>query len=540
MTNIFIFNNASLAAGYGIGTYVRQLSDGLSAIPDTKVSLVEMYADTREFAISDDDNGTRHYLIPPLQSNMESETYCRIIFYFLARNIDLAENDKLVFQFNYFQHYPLAVLLKAWYINCSIVLTVHYMSWCFELKGNVGKMRKIIAEGYEPLEDAERRVLFSFANEKAFLHLADAVLVLSKSTMGVLASDYKVSPAKIHLVYNGIVNDVCDRVALAGKDMRHILFVGRINDDKGLKFIIDAFAQIADKHPDTNLVIVGDGDFQPFMAQGRKILGRIAFLGKMQRDEIENVYQSAYIGIMPSFHEQCSYTVIEMMRHGIPVIGTDAIGLSEMLDATPELQVHIDGDNFNEEDFESQIASRMDLLLSDDAAYRLASDTVRKEYEERYTLDAMTLGVQDAVLSLLANPSSIVSPDYFPHIDNRMVALIDRHPDIDADFFGIAGIGIYLWWRVLQLEKDAVANAEQLAMIKEHLIYYLDWLEEVMDNEPLWDGLCLMLTNMKELGFCPVLAERILGHGKIDSNDNSFPSEQEIINNALKICTCKI
>ena len=101
----------------------------------------------------------------------------------------------------------------------------------------------------------------------------------------------------------------------------YILFVGRINDDKGLKFIIDAFAQIADKHPDTNLVIVGDGDFQPFMAQGRKILGRIAFLGKMQRDEIENVYQSAYIGIMPSFHEQCSYTVIEMMRHGIPVIG---------------------------------------------------------------------------------------------------------------------------------------------------------------------------------------------------------------------------
>ena len=46
MINIFIFNNASRAAGYGIGTYIRQLSEGFSAIPDTKVSFVEMYADT--------------------------------------------------------------------------------------------------------------------------------------------------------------------------------------------------------------------------------------------------------------------------------------------------------------------------------------------------------------------------------------------------------------------------------------------------------------------------------------------------------------
>lgn len=133
MTNIFIFNNASRAAGYGIGTYIKQLAEGLSAMPETKVSLVEMYADTKEFAISDDKDGIRHYLIPPLHSGTENETYCRVIFYFLARNIDNVGNDKIVFQFNYFQHYPLAVLLKAWYINSCIVLTVHYMSWLLSM-----------------------------------------------------------------------------------------------------------------------------------------------------------------------------------------------------------------------------------------------------------------------------------------------------------------------------------------------------------------------------------------------------------------------
>ena len=81
-TRVFIFNNASRAANYGIGTYVRQLSDGLAAMPNIKVSFVEMYADTKEFAISEDERGMFHYRIPSLSSNIESEVYCRSIFYF--------------------------------------------------------------------------------------------------------------------------------------------------------------------------------------------------------------------------------------------------------------------------------------------------------------------------------------------------------------------------------------------------------------------------------------------------------------------------
>lgn len=542
MTNIFIFNNASRAAGYGIGTYIKQLTRGLSAMPETKVSLVEMYADTKEFAISDDKDGIRHYLIPSLHSGTENETYCRVIFYFLARNIDNVGNDKIVFQFNYFQHYPLAVLLKAWYINSCIVLTVHYMSWCFELNGNVKRMKAITAEGYEPTDDKERGVISSYVGEKVFLYLADVVLVLSKRTKDILANNYSVSVDKMRLVYNGIADDTCcDSLSCDSKGLRrNILYVGRLDEIKGLKYLISAYGKILVKYPDTHLVIVGDGDFQPYMEQCRTFHEHVSFLGKMQSGDLDKVYESAYIGVMPSFHEQCSYTAIEMMRHGIPFIGTDSTGLAEMLDATPELRVHIDEDDFNEDVFVSQIASRMDMLLSDDTTCHTASDAVLKQYKERYTLEAMTKGVQDAVLALQANSLSVISPDYLTHMDNRMVALINRHPDIDVDFFGMAGIGIYLWWRVLQLEKNATANADQIAMIKEHLIYYLDWVEEVINDEPFGDELCVMLASMKEHDFCPTLTGRILEHGKIASDDMPFPSEQEILQNTLKICTCKI
>lgn len=541
MIRIFIFNNnASRAASYGVGTYVRQLSDGLLAMPNTTVSLVEIYADTQEFSVKVDNCGRTHYLIPSLSAYVESEAYLRSIFYFIAGYMQECEGDTLVFQFNYFGHYLLAKLLKARFPHCKVVLTVHYMDWCFELHGNVRQMRKITAIGNEPSDEMEERVLSSFINEKLFLHLSDAVLVLSKQTMKILVKDYKVMPNKIHLVYNGIA-DGNNKSYVENNDTRYVVFVGRLDEIKGLKYLIDAFAQIANKHLDTQLIIVGDGDFQPYMIQCRKLLGRVAFLGKMQNDEVEDVYASAYIGVMPSFHEQCSYTAIEMMRHGIPIIGTDSTGLGEMLDATPALRITIDEEKFDEENFVTRIALQLDLLLSDEAIYQQTSKAVSKLYEERYTVAGMIAGVQKA-LSIISNTADRqVSSDYLPHIDDYMIDLINRQPDIDMGFYGLSGIGVYLWWRVLQLEtRKDVANACQLALIKEHLIYYLDWIEEVAKIEALSAELSMVLVDMKNHSFFLTKVENILKYSKSFDGEVVFPSEQVILQNALKICTCKI
>ena len=51
MMHIFIFNNASRAANYGIGTYVRLLSDGLLGRSGVKVSFVDLFSDVKEYSI---------------------------------------------------------------------------------------------------------------------------------------------------------------------------------------------------------------------------------------------------------------------------------------------------------------------------------------------------------------------------------------------------------------------------------------------------------------------------------------------------------
>ena len=49
MMHIFIFNNASRAANYGIGSYVRLLADGLLGRSGVKVSFVDMFSDVKEY-----------------------------------------------------------------------------------------------------------------------------------------------------------------------------------------------------------------------------------------------------------------------------------------------------------------------------------------------------------------------------------------------------------------------------------------------------------------------------------------------------------
>lgn len=543
-TRVFIFNNASRAANYGIGTYVRQLSEGLVTLTDAEVSFVEMFADTKEFNVTTDEQGKRHYQIPSLSSGMESEAYCRSIFYFIARNIEAADDDKLVFQFNYFQHRPLAELLKGKYPYSRIILTVHYFCWCFELKGNVSHMRKIVAMEHEANDAMERRVQSSFTDEKTFLHLADEIIALSRATKEILITDYEVSADKIHLVYNGAGNRACNSPSSydCRKDLRrNILYVGRLDEIKGVKYLISAFEKIVGKHPDIHLVIAGDGDFQPYLVQGRTMQGHISFLGKMQSDEVDEVYQSAYIGVMPSFHEQCSYTAIEMMRHGIPIVGTDSTGLAEMLDVTPQLRIHIDEDSFDEEVFVDQIASCMDLLLSDKDAYRKVSDGVRRLYENRYQVSFMTRGTQQVVLSSFERKDYTVSSDYFKHLDSRMMQLVNQRPDIDTEFFGLSGIGVYMWWRAESLTGKQEEEFQQ-ALLQEYLIYYLDWLDNVAPLSPLPMEMVATLTDMYGKGFYKTKVKEILQalHTDMDVQDVAMPSENAIISNSLRICNCKI
>ena len=54
MIQLFIFNNASKAANYGIGTYVEQLAYGLNETGLYRITIVELHANVKDVSIKSD------------------------------------------------------------------------------------------------------------------------------------------------------------------------------------------------------------------------------------------------------------------------------------------------------------------------------------------------------------------------------------------------------------------------------------------------------------------------------------------------------
>ena len=121
---------------------------------------------------------------------------------------------------------------------------------------------------------------------------------------------------KISLAYNGLP-DECP--AYEKKEARRIkrdlcfeesgklvLFVGRLDDIKGVGLLVEAFKIVSDTFPDSRLLVVGEGNYTSCLEKARDIWSRITFTGRLTKGELYRLYRIADVGVMPSKHEQCS------------------------------------------------------------------------------------------------------------------------------------------------------------------------------------------------------------------------------------------
>ena len=119
MTRYFLVNNASRAPLYGIGTYITQLADCIqNSLSQYDLCLLDIYSDVKEFTVEKDESGVLHYKIPSLQGHGNAFSYYRSILFFLDSLIN--EEEKMIFHFNYSQHFDLIRLIKGRYKFCRI------------------------------------------------------------------------------------------------------------------------------------------------------------------------------------------------------------------------------------------------------------------------------------------------------------------------------------------------------------------------------------------------------------------------------------
>jgi glycosyltransferase involved in cell wall biosynthesis len=171
--------------------------------------------------------------------------------------------------------------------------------------------------------------------------LSHRTIAVSKKT----ASDISGWPGiskKIKVVYNGIssinfIEGFKARQELA-PDITEGLWIGTIaelHSNKGLDYLIQAYAKIADQLPNSTLVIIGEGEEREHLQkliQHYSLEKKIRLLGFIP-DAAE--YLKAFdIFVLPSRTEAFAYVVLEAGLAGLPVIASHVGGLPEVV--TPE------------------------------------------------------------------------------------------------------------------------------------------------------------------------------------------------------------
>jgi len=111
-------------------------------------------------------------------------------------------------------------------------------------------------------------------------------------------------------------------------ERRRLLYCGRLVPVKRVDLLIDAFADLADRRPDWDLLIAGDGELRGAL-EGRvpeKLRSRVTWLGFLQPGEVTLAYHVADVLVLPSDIEPWALVVNEAMATGMVVIASDVVG----------------------------------------------------------------------------------------------------------------------------------------------------------------------------------------------------------------------
>ena len=166
-----------------------------------------------------------------------------------------------------------------------------------------------------------------------YFHLGWSVPVaLSPEVQQTIVDFYKLKESDVPVIFNGIDLSRCiPKTAYEEKDDMILLHIGRFNEQKNHKGLLEIFHKLVQYHPDFRLQLLGDGELRAEMEHHAKALGisdRVDFLGNQS-----NVYpylQAADLFVLPSLYEGMPMTIIEAMGTGLPIVAADVGGIPDM------------------------------------------------------------------------------------------------------------------------------------------------------------------------------------------------------------------
>jgi glycogen synthase len=111
-----------------------------------------------------------------------------------------------------------------------------------------------------------------------------------------------------------------------------LLFVGRLEYEKGVHDAIAALPRIRRAHPGTTLTIAGEGTQQDWLveqARKHRVLKATRFVGRLDHDELLAALHRADAAVLPSHYEPFGLAALEAAAAGAPLVTSNIGGLGE-------------------------------------------------------------------------------------------------------------------------------------------------------------------------------------------------------------------
>jgi teichuronic acid biosynthesis glycosyltransferase TuaC len=170
--------------------------------------------------------------------------------------------------------------------------------------------------------------------------------VAVSAALGRSVAELGVPSEKISVRANGVNTDMfrpldkaeCRRRIGFSDTERMVLFIGRLEEEKGLGYLIQAIRLLVVRPDmqDVRLLLIGSGSLEKKLIDQAKRLGvrdRILFIGSIEHGILPIWLNACDVFCLPSIREGMPNVIVEALACGKPVVATEVGGIPELINS---------------------------------------------------------------------------------------------------------------------------------------------------------------------------------------------------------------
>lgn len=322
---------------------------------------------------------------------------------------------------------------------------------------------KFIDEKLHLIDDSFDHRLLAIQEQLAIMQ-ADAVTCPSEDLAKYVAARTGYPLKAITIIRNHVdtrkFTQEGPRLIEKSADKASCVFVGRIEERKGVYVLAAAIPKVIRRFPNAHFYLVGKDtntaqNGKSVCSELKKILAtsgsskHVTFTGPVPHADMPNVYRSADICVLPSLYENAPITCIEAMSTGVAVVSTSAGGTKEYLDDVQTGFIVEAGKS------DALADAIIRLLENPDLRKSMASAARRKcemQYDRREIARQTLLLYEDACKNfiesrkhaLYRNDAAKVIPEFYDTLAS-VDRLVFRHTYTNSLVFRAK-----YWWRMIK------------------------------------------------------------------------------------------